>query len=440
MENQKRNISKEFFRYICPSMLSMLLVGFYGIVDGFFIGQSLGDNGLAAVNLAWPLLVAITAIGTGIGTGGAIVMSLKSGAGETEKAKMAEGNTLTLLCVISILLMLLFMVFAGHLLRILGANGIIFEYAMDYMQVITYGIVFQVIGAGITPIIKNLGKPVFSMIAMVTGMVTNIILDAVFLLVFDMGLMGIALATCTAQAIVSIMGIAVVIKSGFDKKWLKLDKPTVIDALKIGGSPFGLTFAPAVVTICTNYQCLNYGGSATVAAYTVMTYGAYVIYSLLQGVADGVQPLISFYKGAGNKELLREIIKRTALFCLVLCVALVGLTVASRTAFPVLYGASQEVAVVASKAMLFVALSIPFIAVTRIMSAYFYAIGDSRNAALLVYADPIIFTPIFLLSLPRYLGVIGIWLTYPCTQLSNTLLSIVLNKSKKSTDNQIERN
>ena len=75
-------------------MLSMLLVGFYGIVDGFFIGQSLGDNGLAAVNLAWPLLVAITAIGTGIGTGGAIVMSLRSGAGETEKAKKSRGKHL----------------------------------------------------------------------------------------------------------------------------------------------------------------------------------------------------------------------------------------------------------------------------------------------------------------------------------------------------------
>lgn len=429
--DQRHNASKEFFRYICPSMLSMLLVGFYGIVDGFFIGQSLGDNGLAAVNLAWPLLVAITAIGTGIGTGGSIVMSLRSGAGEKEKAKKAEGNTLILLCLVSACLMLVFIIIADDVLKILGADGIIFDYAMDYMQIITYGIAFQVIGAGITPIIKNLGKPVFAMIAMVTGMFTNIILDAVFLLVLDMGLMGIALATCTAQAVVSIMGIAVIVKNGIEKKWFVLDKPTVLDTLKIGGSPFGLTFAPAVVTICTNYQCLNYGGSATVAAYTVMTYGAYVIYSLLQGVADGVQPLISFYKGAGSKDLMREIFKKTILFCSVLCVALIALTVVSRNAFPILYGASPEVAVVASKAMLFVALSIPFIAVTRIMSAYFYAVGDSRNAALLVYADPIIFTPIFLLSLPRYLGVIGIWLTYPCTQITNTLLSIVLNKTKK---------
>ena len=431
MKNQKQNISKEFFRYICPSMLSMLLVGFYGIVDGFFIGQSLGDNGLAAVNLAWPLLVAITAIGTGIGTGGAIVMSLKSGAGETEKAKRAEGNTFTLLCMISVLLMLIFIVIADDVLKVLGADGIIFDYAMDYTQIITYGIIFQVIGAGITPIIKNLGKPVFAMITMVIGMVTNIILDAVFLLVFDMGLMGIALATCTAQAVVSILGIVVIIKSGFERKWLILDKTTVFDTLKIGGSPFGLTFAPAVVTICTNYQCLNYGGSATVAAYTVMTYGAYVIYSLLQGVADGVQPLISFYKGAGSIELLHEIIKRTIIFCAVLCVALIGLTVTSKDVFPILYGASPEVAGVASKAMLFVALSIPFIAVTRIMSAYFYATGDNKNATILVYTDPLLFTPIFLLTLPKFIGVVGIWLTYPCTQASTSALSILLNKLKK---------
>ncbi|MDD4439951.1 MAG: MATE family efflux transporter [Tissierellia bacterium] len=428
MNNSRQSVSKKFYRYIYPSMLSMLLIGFYGIADGFFIGQSLGDDGLAAINLAWPLLVAITSIGTGIGTGGSIVMSIRNGAGEEVKANKAKGNILILLCATSIILTLFFMVKADEILKLLGADGIIFEYAMDYMEVITYGIIFQIVGSGITPIIKNIGKPVFAMIAMVIGMLVNIMLDAVFLLVFDMGLSGIALATCIGQATVSVLGMVMIIKTGLENKWYVLDKSTVISIIKIGCSPFGLSFAPAIVIICTNYQCLNYGGSATVAAYTVMTYASYVIYSLMQGLADGIQPLISFYKGANDNYSIKILMKKVVSTGGILSILFIAVTVASKNAFPIMYGASTEVALIASNAMLAVALSIPFIAITRIMSAYFYAIGDSRNATILVYADPLFFTPIFLLTLPRFLDVIGIWLTYPFTQIFTSLLSILLLK------------
>lgn len=411
-------------------MLSMLLVGFYGIVDGYFIGQYMGDDGLTAINIAWPLLGLLTSIGTGIGTGGSIIYSIHSGAGDHGKAERVVGNTLILLLLVSIILMVLFFCFSKGTLFLLGAKGQIYVYALDYIRVITYGILFQIFGAGLVPMIKNLGKPVFAMVTMFLGMVINIVLDALFLNTFQMGLAGAALATCIAQGVVAILAIGMIIKTCSLKSSLQLHKRVVSDILKIGVSPFGLTLAPSLVIVLTNYQCLRYGGNAAVAAYTIMSYGAYVIYSLMQGLADGIQPIISYCKGAGQGNMMKSTLKRAFLVGGVLTIILIFVTVANRQTFPIFYGASLEVAVDASVAMIFVAVSVPFITIARVMSAYFYAVRDNKNAAIMVYCDPLVFTPLFLLIFPLFWGVLGIWAVYPCTQIALSLLSLYLVKKK----------
>ncbi|MFV0517956.1 MAG: MATE family efflux transporter [Aminipila sp.] len=428
---EEKDIIHQFAKYVIPSIFTMILAGFYGIVDGFFIGQVMGDDGLAAINIAWPLLSLISSVGIGIGTGGAIIMSIKKGSGMLDEAKKAEGTTIILLFFSSIIFTLIYFIFSPKLLTLLGAEGILYEYGLSYMKVVTWGAFFQIMGAGLTPILKNLGRPVYAMVIMVVGMCVNIILDWVALYVFDWGLGGIALATCTGQATVSVLAVAVVLKEKLCSKWYILDKRFTKEILKIGASPFGLTMAPGVVIIFTNLQSLNYGGTAGVAIYTVMSYAAYVVYSLMQGLADGVQPIISFCKGADYTDTMHRVLKKTFVTAACISTVLMLLISLARYEFPIAYGVSHEVAIASIPAMISLVLAIPFIAIARIMSAYFYAIDDGKNSSILVYADPFLFTPLYLLLLPKICGITGIWLAYPATQISLSILSVLLSRVKR---------
>lgn len=410
----KNHISNSYFKYVTASMLSMVLVGFYGIADGFFIGRYLGDEGLAAINLAWPLLVSVTSVGIGIGTGGSVLMSLQKGEGNVQKAVFIKNQTFALLIGVSVVSTAIFLLFVEDFVRILGASDSLFDHAVDYMHIISYGITFQILGAGLIPIIKNSGKPVSAMIVMVAGMSINIILDAYFLVHLHMGLEGIALATCIAQSVVAFLGVLILgFKFSFTK--FKFDKTSVIEIFKIGLSPFGLSFAPCLVTVATNYQCLFYGGTYAVAAFTIMAYASYVVSSLLQGLSDGVQPIVSFCKGSKNISEMKKTIKKTYVFGLFLSLFLSVAVYLTKDFFPFVYGASPEVASYAGTSMICLALSVPFICVFWILSAYFYGIGDSRNASLLVYSASVIFAPFFLFVLPIFFGIDGIWFAYPAT-------------------------
>jgi len=222
------------------------------------------------------------------------------------------------------------------------------------------------------------------------------------------------------------MAIVPIVKSKLSPRWYAFEKTTILEIIQIGISPFGLTIAPAVVLMLTNFQCLKYGGNAAVAVYTVMSYAAYFVYSVMQGLADGVQPLISYCTGAKDHKGLVKIIRKafTIGFCLS-GIFMVGFYLA-RYRFPIVYGLSHEVAIECMTAMIAVAVSAPFVVVARIMSAYFYAMDDGKNASILVYADPFVLTPLFLITLPMVMGITGIWFAYPATQIALTVLAQVL--------------
>lgn len=422
----QRKMTDQFIRYVIPSMMSMVLVGMYMIVDGYFLCRAMGDDGLTAINLAWPLLALMTAIGTGIGTGGSIIMTIRSAGGDEAGGLRAKSSTLVLLFTISLALMPLYFFLIDDLLTLLGARGNIHAYGLDYMLVITFGSLFQVMGAGLVPVMKNIGMPVYAMVMMVVGMLINIVLDAWFMLGMGMGLEGVAWATCIAQAVVALMGIGPILKSKLGPDWYRLERDTTLEMLKIGISPFGLTIAPAIVIILTNYQCLNYGGNAAVAVYTVMSYAAYVIYSIMQGLADGIQPLISHCTGAKDKKGLETVLRKGLILGFALSGFFMVAFYATRYSFPIFYGVSHEVATACMSAMVAVVVSAPFIVVARVMSAYFYAMDDGKNASILVYADPLVFTPFFVVTLPMVMGVEGIWYSYPATQVALTVLALAL--------------
>lgn len=428
--NHLKPIENQFSKFVVPSMFTMLLAGFYEIVDGFFVGRALGDVGLAAINIAWPLAALILAVGTGIGVGGSVIMSTFRGRGDPERAKAAEGTTITLLAMVSLLLTTVLLLSAEPLLIFLGAEGETLALGKTYIQVIFAGTALQMFGTGLTPLLRNHGRSVMVMVVMVAGLITNIVLDAVFIMVFQWGIFGAAFATILAQGVTAIGGLAGLLKQKREDrvtfKHLKPQWNFVGESLKIGLSPFGLSFSPSLIVIFCNWQCLRYGGEVAVAAYSVIAYVLAPAQNLMQGVGDGIQPLISFCRGGELYRSMRVLLRKAVVLVLAISGALFLAMIPGSWLLPIIFGTSPEAGAIVEHAMLIFSVAFPLIGLARLFSAYFYAVKESRFSTLLVYLDPLVLTPLFVFTLPIGLGLDGVWLSIPAAQGVLALVAVLL--------------
>ena len=202
-------LHKEFFRYVIPSMIAFAFSGVYSIVDGWFIGNNIGEAGLAAINIAYPITALIQATGTGIGMGGAILISISRGKREPEAQREYLGITMGLLIGVGIVELIAMYAFYPNILHFFGASGEIMDLGSEYIRWIIYGTMFQIIGTGLVPIVRNYNGAVIAMISMVLGFAANVLLDWLFIAILGYGMFGAAAATVCGQglAIVPSLGI-----------------------------------------------------------------------------------------------------------------------------------------------------------------------------------------------------------------------------------------
>ena len=388
-----------FAAYVLPSVLAFALSGLYTIVDGFFIGQSLGDLGLAAITLAYPAAALLQAVGTGIGLAGAIRCTILQARGEEQTPRTCFSGTVLLLLATSAAFAAVLLGLLGPVLTVLGAQDEARPLAAEYIRVIACGTAFQILATGLVPFIRNLGGSAFAMVAMGTGFVTNIALDYLFVWEFHWGMAGGAWATVIGQA-ATMAGEVLPL-------WGAL--------LKVAAAPIGLTFSPNITLMVMNHFLLRYGGALAIAVYGCIDYVLSTIYMLLQGVGDGSQPLISRAYGAGDFGELRRTgarAYRAAFGITAVCIVALFLT---RSVIGVLFGASAEAnAGVIARLPLFLA-TLPLLAYTRVTIAYFYATEKTALSYVLVFSEPVL-TFAVLLILPQLLKLTGVWLAIPAAQ------------------------
>lgn len=416
-------MKKEFCRYIFPAMFSFLLTGIYSIVDGIFVGQAVGDNGLAAINIVWPLAALIISTGTGIGVGASVIVSLSRGAGEEKRAKQAEGNAFLLILLGTLCLVLLLGLGNGPLLRILGAEGIIFTYCQQYITILLAGSIAQVSATAMLPLIRNHGASIYAMLSMAAGCLVNIGLDALFVFQFQMEIQGAALATVCGQVLTLLLCTCFFLRKPYRGflHHLKPDAALIASILKVGVSPFGLTYLPSVTIIFMNLQILKYGGTAAVSAYAILAYILSFMEILIQGISDGSQPLLSLNQGAGNLQRLS--VYRKWMFALALFFgALSGLSVVLfRNFLPGLFGASPEAAAYIYESAAAFGIALFLYGFSKPAIAYFYAVHEIVPSAIMVYGE-VLLTIGLIYLLPLGFGLMGVWFTMPLVQL---LLSLI---------------
>lgn len=422
-------MNKSFFKYVIPAVISTFLLGLYVVVDGYFVGNTLGDTGLAAINIIYPIGTILLAMGTMIGMGGSVIMSIHIGAGEIEKSNDVKVNTFLTLIMISVLTTLILLLLKDKLIHLLGARGNVFKEANSYATIVIFGGGCQIISTGCMPIVRNQGKTIHAMAFTCSGLITNIILDYLFMMVFHWGMAGAALATIIAEGIVGALGVYYLFirkKSRTRISLKKFNLKTSIRSLFIGLSPFGLVMSPSLIVIITNLQCLKYGGEIAVSAYSVANYiyGSTLLF--FEGIAEGCQPMISFFKGAGEEKLMNRVFKKGIISALILSALLIVAISIFKRNVGMIFGASAEANNIITFALPIISIAFLMQSIVRLGTAYFYSSGNGIFATLLTYIDPLFVSPLCILILPIFFGLNGIWFAIPVAQIILLILFLLL--------------
>lgn len=415
---------RKFFGAVLPSMLAFAFSGLYTIVDGFFIGRNIGDLGLAAVNIAYPMAATVQAVGTGIGMGGAVWISLCRGKQDDEGQRTCLGNTLTLLLFGGLCLMALLFAVCGPVLRLSGAEGGVYDAAMVYIRILIGGSLLQLSATGFAPLIRNYGGAVVAMVSMIAGFVTNIVLDYMFVAVYPFGVAGAAAATVIGQGVTVIPCILFMWAKvkGIHMEDFLLKKEYALRILGTGLSPFGLTISPFLVIMLINKNASVYGGEAAVAAYAVVSYVVAIVQLLLQGIGDGSQPLMSFYLGIGKPEKAKAVRNMAYIFAAAVAVVNVAALFALRTVIPGFFGASATAFPIVAASLPVFSAGFIFNAFCRTTTSYFYATKRNVFSYIMVYGEPVLLCVILAAALPPVLGLEGVWMSVPVTQAVLSLM------------------
>ncbi|WP_139653569.1 MATE family efflux transporter [Raoultibacter phocaeensis] len=429
-----RSMVREYLKYIVPTMLTFTLASVYSIVDGVFVGHAVGNAGLAGINVAFPLVALVMAIGTGIGMGGGVISSIAKGAADDAKSRCAVGTTFLMLLVAALPIMAALFLFAEPILTALGGRGETLSQAVSYIAVIAWGVPFQIFVTGCTPLIRNQGKVAYAMVVQVFAGLMNVVLDYVFVILFGWGTAGAALATVLSQvaAFVLVAVFFLLKRNRIAGRDLRIDGGIAAHVLKLGLAPFGLTLLPEATVVAINVNAVAYGGETAVAAYAVIAYTACVIQMLIQGVGDGSQPLISKHYGAGDADGVRRF--RNTNYLITISIGVLGLAAmfAFREEIPLLFGATGDAAVLVAWALPIFSIAYIFYGFTHASTSYFYAVDDARASNTIVYGEAVLVV-LVVFGLARLAGLDGIWLSVTVVQMILACVAGVLLRRRHCT-------
>ncbi len=433
-KKMQKSLIREVLKNCLPTILSLTMVGLYGVIDGLFVGNATGDTGLAAINISWPLIACINAIGVTIGTSGSVLMSFEKGNGNFEKSRKLFSITISTIIVSALTATIFLLPIFPIILKLFGASGMVLVEAEKYTKTVILGCIFQSLGTGIIPILRNKNKSFVAMICMATGTILNIIVNYYLIFILDLGIQGAALATIFAQLIVAILGSIVLLREEKFKFMLKLKE--VLQIFKIGVATFGITVAPSIVLMFTNLQCLKYGGDFAVASYAVISYISFPVGSMLSGVGEGVQPLMSVCVGEGNYEKLHKI-KRISLVILVIFAIILTLIVALLSeSLGIWFGLSNDAINIFKNGILIYAYAFILTGFAKFNVSYLNSTLQTTKAIFLTYTESLIVTPIFIFTLPFIFELSGVWLSFPLTALVQILIYIFISKRRISTNDK----
>lgn len=324
-------IKKLLLRMAIPTVVAQLINMLYNIVDRIYIGH-MPENGalaLTGIGVCMPIIMIVSAFAALVSSGGSPRASIYMGKKDLNTAEKILGNCFSLLAIISVILTAIVLLFNRSLLLAFGASENTIEYASSYMSVYAIGTIFVQMTLGMNMFITAQGFAKTGMITVLIGAICNIVLDPLFIFVFDMGVRGAALATIISQAVSCVW--CLLFLSGtkaqirLKKENLRLEKSIIFPCIALGAATFIMQASESVIAVCFNASLLKYGGDIAVGAMTICTSILQFAMLPMQGIGMGAQPISSYNFGAKNADRVKETFKLLLKICVIYSVSIYAL-------------------------------------------------------------------------------------------------------------------
>ncbi len=430
---------KRLLRFTAPSIAMMIFTSIYGVVDGFFVSNFAGKTPFAAVNLIMPFLMILATVGFMFGTGGSAIVAKTFGEGDPDKAN----KYFSLFVYVSFLLGIFFavvgIVFAESIASLLGAEGELLKNCVVYSRIILAALPFYVLQLLFQSFFITAEKPNLGLAVTVSSGVTNMVLDAVLVILLPQQhkLAGAAIATAASQIVGG--GIPLIYFFGKNSSILRLgktefDKTAIFKASTNGSSEFMSNISMNIVGMLYNLQLIKYAGENGIAAYGVMMYVSMIFSAAFVGYSVGVAPVVSYHFGAENHNELAGLLKKS--LWLILLFSFLMVCSAELLAAPlaeIFVGYDEELLKLTVSGFRIFVLSFMFMGFAIFGSSFFTALNDGLTSALISFLRTLVFQLAAVLLLPLVFGINGIWSSIVTAEFTAAALSfffIVIKKKK----------
>lgn len=453
------NIGSLLWRYATPAIIAMASSSLYHIIDSIFVGHGVGGAAIAGMAITMPIMNIASAFGAMVGVGAAACMSIRLGEGNMQAAEKTLANAVMLNFVLGLVLMVVMLTFLDPILYLFSGGNASAEtigHARDFMKIILLGNMTQHMYLGLNEQIRASGYPQKSMRIILTAVAMNLILNPLFIFKFGWGIKGSALATVISQAISFVITFSHFCSKSsfvrFRRTAFRFDWKIIKAIISIGLAPFMVNICASMVTAFVNTALLKYGGTGVydavrsgdgagdiyVGAYGIMNRVVMLLIMVIQGLNQGMQPIVGFNYGAKQFDRVRK-----ALFMTIGC----GMTISTigflacqlfpdyiAQAFVDSSRGGNEMLMIsaAEQGMRIIVMLFPLVGFQIVAAAFFQYIGHAKLAIFVSMTRQMIFLLPLLWILPRFLGATGVWVSMPIADCASiTLAAILLRRELK---------
>ena len=404
---------KKLLRFTLPSMVMMVFTSIYGVVDGVFVSNFVGAEPFAAVNLIMPFLMILGAVGFMLGTGGSALVAFTLGTGDEKKANETFSLLIYVLIVLGAIFTVAGILFMEPMARFLGADEGMLPVCVRYGRIVLCALVPFMLQNTFQSFLVTAERPHLGLYITIAAGVTNMALDALFIAGFHWGVTGAALATALSQGIGGLIPLVYFILPNKSKLRLgrtRMDVRALLKASGNGSSEFMTNISMSIVTMLYNWQLMRLMGADGVAVFGVIMYVSFIFAAIFLGYSMGSAPIVGYHYGAGNREELRGLLRKSLILITGIGAVLTALAlVLARPLAMIFVSYDANLLSVTVRALSIYSLSYLLSGYNIYASSFFTALNDGLTSALISFGRTLLFQVAAVLILPAIWGVDGVW-------------------------------
>ncbi len=420
---------QKLLRFTLPSIAMMIFTSVYGVVDGFFVSNYVGKTSFAAVNFIMPFLQILGAVGFMLGTGGSALIAKTMGEGEDEKAKRLFSLFVYVTFLIGICIGVIGLFCIRPIASVLGASGEMLNGCVEYGRCILIALPFFMLQVEFQSFFVTAEKPQLGFLMTVASGVMNMTLDALFMAVFEWGLIGAAAATAISQTLGTLLALFYFFRPNTSRLRLTkaaFDGNALLKASVNGSSELMTGISMSLVSMLYNMQLMKYAGESGVAAYGVLMYVGFIFFAAFIGYSVGTAPVTGFHYGAGNHAELKNILKKSAV--VIGAFSLIMLALSEVLAWPLsnfFVGYDEELMELTLRGFEIYSFSFLLAGVPIFGSSFFTALNNGLVSAMISFLRTLVFQIAAVLILPLFFGMDGIWFSIVVAECMAMLITFL---------------